>query len=206
MNLRVNIIIAALIGAMSTAAVFSYFGIGRAPVILPWDKVVQEPAPNDNEEVHFHANFAVFIKGKWVNFSDKTYMEELQTCAKSAKERSPRDRVHQHEWIGWLIHVHAPTVTWGHFFANIGWSFGQGYLIDRLSTIYNVQNGFKVRYVLNGVLIFDPFNQPIFSKDRLLIDYSKDTDAIVLERYKQVPATGDEANSKQDPTTCHGHS
>jgi hypothetical protein len=199
-------IIAALIGAMGTAGIFSYFGIGSTPITLPVDQGVKVWTQTTADDVHFHANFAVFLQGKLVDMSDKSYMEELQTCLKPTKEQSPRDRAHQHEGVGGLIHVHAPGVTWGHFFANIGWNFGEGYIVDRASVFYKTQKEFKVRYILNGALVFDPFNQPIFSKDRLLIDYSRDIDAVVLERYKRVPTSADEANSKQDPATCHGHS
>jgi hypothetical protein len=38
MNTRVNMIIAALIGAMGTAGIFSYFGIGDAPMVMPVDQ------------------------------------------------------------------------------------------------------------------------------------------------------------------------
>jgi hypothetical protein len=199
-------IIAALIGAMGTAGIFSYFGIGDAPMVMPVDQWVKEWTHADAEIVHFHANFAVFLQGKLVDMSDKSYMEELQTCLKPTKEQTPRDRTHQHEGVGGLIHVHAPTVTWGHFFANIGWNFGEGYIVDRSNTVYKAQNGLKVRYILNGALVYDPFNLPITSKDRLLIDYSRDSEAVVLERFKRVPMSADEANSKQDPATCHGHS
>jgi hypothetical protein len=38
MNIRVNMIIAALIGAMGTAGIFSYYGIGDAPISTPVDQ------------------------------------------------------------------------------------------------------------------------------------------------------------------------
>ena len=38
MNIRVNMIIAALIGAMATAGIFSYFGIGDTPIMIPVDQ------------------------------------------------------------------------------------------------------------------------------------------------------------------------
>ena len=124
------------------------------------------------EEVHFHANFAVYTGTGFVDFSGETYMEELQSCTKGVLEQLPRDRTHQHEGKGGLIHVHAPAVTWGHFFSNIGWNFGANYLVDRSGKILSNTPKMRVRYVLDGILIPNPFNRPMKNEERLLIDYS----------------------------------
>ena len=99
-------------------------------------------------------------------------MEELQSCTKGILEQLPRDRAHQHEGKGGLIHVHAPAVTWGHFFSNIGWNFGTTFLVDRGGKVFENTPKMRVRYVLGDVLIPNPFNRPIKSEERLLIDYS----------------------------------
>ena len=201
------LVFSAILGSLVTAAVFSSFWIGnnygQGDHQNTWSG---RTSTHSWESVHFHANFAVYSGTGFVDFCGETYMEELQSCTKGILEQLPRDRAHQHERKGGLIHVHAPAVTWGHFFSNIGWNFGTTFLVDRGGKVFENTPKMRVRYVLGDVLIPNPFNRPIKSEERLLIDYSWATDAEVVSRAKDIPSTAKKANSTPDPSSCSGHS
>lgn len=158
------------------------------------------------DEIHYHANIAVFINGKKVNFDDAKYMEEeTSKCSIDPTKQQPIDRVHFHENDGNLVHVHSAGVAWGHLMSNIRWSFWQDYLIDDTGNMYINSASGSMHFILNGKSIDNPFNRAISSEDRLLIDYGPLTDE-VLEKteFTQVAATAHQANTEDDPSSCYG--
>lgn len=88
--------------------------------------------------------------------------------------------------------------------SNIGWNFGSNYLVDSKNILHRARNDVKLRFVLNGTFIENPQNREIRSTDRLLIDFSVDSDAQVLERFKQVAETAAAQNHLPDPAACGG--
>ncbi|MDD2745555.1 MAG: hypothetical protein PHU93_03365, partial [Candidatus Gracilibacteria bacterium] len=151
-----------------------------------------------SHKVHYHANFLVYLKTEFINFDGDEYMEELASCSVDPSKESPEDRVHLHSNTGSLIHIHDAGVTWGHFMSNIGWNFGSNYLVDSKNILHRARNDVKLRFVLNGAFIENPQNREIRSTDRLLIDFSVDSDAQVLERFKQVAETAAAQNHLPD--------
>ena len=47
-------------------------------------------------QVHWHANFALYMSGKLVDFSGNEYMEETSRCNVTAGVK-PEDRIHLHD-------------------------------------------------------------------------------------------------------------
>src|SRR5688572_20707682 len=82
------------------------------------------------KETHYHSNFAVYINGMREDFKDFTYYEEVAACT-SAYEDNPKGRVHMHNNVNDIIHVHDKRVTYGNFFQNIGWNIGGKYLATK---------------------------------------------------------------------------
>ena len=66
---------------------------------------------------HFHPNFAVYVNGDRIDFTDEKFSEDIEWCSITGKQ-NPEDRVHLHERNQDTIHIHADGVSWGHFFAN----------------------------------------------------------------------------------------
>lgn len=158
-----------------------------------------------HEDVHFHANIAIFINGKKVNLNDQKYMEETTKCAIDPSKQRPEDRTHFHENNGDLVHVHSAGVTWGHLMGNIGWDFGRDYIVDDTGKMYQKSASGSVHFILNGKPVDNPFNRLIASEDRLLIDYGTDSDEALLKtEFPQVAATAHEFNTKPDPNSCAG--
>ncbi len=80
-------------------------------------------------QVHWHANFAVYIDGKQEDFSSEMYMEETSRCNVTT-DILPQDRIHLHDGKGSLVHVHMAASTWGDLFSNLSWGIGNTYLAD----------------------------------------------------------------------------
>jgi hypothetical protein len=76
---------------------------------------------------HYHANFALYINGQRDEFKSFTFYEEVQSCA-GHDTNNPKIRVHLHDQKNDVVHVHDAAVTWGHFFANLGYSLGDTFI------------------------------------------------------------------------------
>ena len=77
----------------------------------------------DRDAVHYHANFAVYVEGERLPFDNFTFYEEVQSCG-GDDVNNPKIRVHMHDRISNVVHVHDNAATWGHFFANLGYANG----------------------------------------------------------------------------------
>jgi len=152
---------------------------------------------------HFHANFAMYVNGERIDLSGDEYMEDVAGCSISWW-LAPEDRVHLHENNQDTIHIHHEWVSWGHFFGNIGFTFGENYLaLDSWEVLQNNED-LAVRYILNGKLQKNPFNKAISSKDRLLVAYGSENMWELLELYENVSDNAWEYNDKYDPGSCGG--
>lgn len=76
--------------------------------------------------------------------------------------------------------------------------------MDDSGNMYQPKDGKKIRYVLNGNIVPNPFNSQIKSEDRLLVDYSSDSDETVIKRFASVPTDAKEQNLVPDPPSCGG--
>ena len=155
-----------------------------------------------SDEVHYHANFALYVNGKQDEFKNPTFYEEVQTCDVHDKN-DVHGRAHMHNQNGHLVHVHANAVTWGQFFANLGYTLGNS-VIKTDGGVYVDSQGGKLTFILNGSKETDIANRVIKSEDVLLIDYGNDSDNTLQQRYKDIPRDAHQANVKADPAACSG--
>lgn len=152
--------------------------------------------------VHYHANFALYINGQRDQFDNFTFYEEVQSCG-SDEVNNPATRVHMHDRINHVVHVHDAAATWGHFFANLGYTLGN----DSLKTdggMLTDGSGGKLRFILNGQESGNITNTTIRSEDALLIDFGNDDDAALQSRYNQITRDAAEYNKRNDPSSCTG--
>lgn len=135
--------------------------------------------------VHYHANFLVLKDGVIQDYSDDTYME-FEPCALDEKHGffEKEKRVHLHNNVGSVVHVHSPSIRWDELFSIIG--------IDGASATY-VVNGKKVENLDEAVI------QP---QDRALIilgTVPKDVDVL----FEHVPSDAIEyAQGKKSAESC----
>jgi len=150
---------------------------------------------------HFHANFAMYVNGEKIDFSGDKYMEDVAGCSVTGNIM-PEDRAHLHENNGDTIHVHADWVAWGHFFANNNFAFWDNYLALDTGDIYANWEWKTVQYVLNEMVIENPFNKLIRSKDQLLIVYGDEDLEWLQALYNTVSNSAHEYNQTYDPWSC----
>jgi hypothetical protein len=155
---------------------------------------------------HYHANFALYINGQREDFKATHYYEEIAACSIHGTIQ-PAQRVHMHDEVNSVIHVHDDAVTWEQFFNNIGWTLGPNFIQNDQRTIYLEDDTNKLNIVLNGenlTELTNIANQVIKDEDRLLISFGNISDTVLQEEYKSVPATAHHYDITPDPASCAG--
>lgn len=78
---------------------------------------VQNPDPS-----HTHADFAVWVNGTKLDFSDARYMSEAYDPSSGQEIRVDpmRKYLHLHDGNGHVLHRHKPGLTFGEFLASLG--------------------------------------------------------------------------------------
>lgn len=156
-----------------------------------------------DDSVHYHANFGLYINGERDKFDSFTFYEEVQSC--SAGGSNPKERVHMHDKVHDVVHVHTSGATWGHFFANLGYTLGNNVLkTDKGVFIEDDDN--KLTFYLNNEPVDTIANRVIESEDSLLIDFGKTTDEEIKSRFDEISKSAKEYNQKPDPSSCKGSS
>ncbi len=158
-----------------------------------------------SDDVHYHANFALYVNDQRDQFKDFTFYEEVAACSVHDPD-DVKTRVHMHNQNPGLVHIHAHGVTWGQFFANLGYTLGDKVVATESGVFTDGQDGNKLSFVLNGQPVQTVEDRVIKSEDKLLINYGKDGDQAIQEHYKNVPNDAHKANSTADPATCSGGS
>jgi hypothetical protein len=153
--------------------------------------------------VHYHANFSLYINGQEDAFESFTFYEEIAACDTHELD-NPKPRVHLHDQNAHLVHVHAHAVTWGAFFDNLGYTLGDNLVKTDNGTYISGDDGNKLTFLLNGKPVDHLANAVIKSEDVLLINYGKDSDVTLKQRYDGIPRTAQQANTTVDPAACSG--
>jgi hypothetical protein len=153
--------------------------------------------------VHYHANFALYINGQQDPFKSFTFYEEIAACDTHELD-NPKPRVHLHDQKPHLIHVHAHAVTWGAFFDNLGYTLGDNLIKTDNGVFITGDDGNKLTFLLNGQPVDKLANQVIKSEDVLLINYGKDNDNTLKQRYDGITRDAHVANTTVDPAACSG--
>jgi hypothetical protein len=154
------------------------------------------------KDVHYHANFAVYVDGKQEQFSNPLLYEEISECSIST-EKKPGERAHLHENIKDVVHVEDEAVTWGNFFQNINWNVSTNYLDTSEMLLVNTDTK-KVTYILNGDEVSNIANKVIGDEDRLLVSYGTATKDELNKQFDTVAATAGKYNVSKDPELCSG--
>lgn len=155
------------------------------------------------KEVHYHANFAVYVDGIKEEFDSFTFYEEVQSCGADEKN-NPRTRTHMHDSIEHVVHVHDEAATWGHFFANLGYVLGNDLLKTDRGIFVDEENGKQLTFVLNGREVNGVANATIRSEDVLLISYGAEPADTLTDRYDAIIKDAAEYNLRDDPSACTG--
>lgn len=150
---------------------------------------------------HYHANFALYINGQKDEFSNFTFYEEVQGCSVDMHD-SPKHRAHMHNNENHIVHVHADGVTWGHFFANLGYGLTNKSVKTDDGVLVDGTDGKKLTFFLNRVPVESIANRVIESEDVLLIDYGDGSS--IDQRYEDIKKDAAGRNTQPDPAMCAG--
>lgn len=156
-----------------------------------------------NKDVHYHANFGLFVNGKRDKFSNFSYYEEIAACSDS-EINSPKHAAHMHENVYDLVHVHAHAATWGGFFSNLGYTLGNKVLATDDGVFVSGSDGKKLQFLLNGQPVDTVQDRVIQDKDALLISFGDEDSAGLQSQYKQIAHTAAAQDAEQDPAACSG--
>lgn len=155
-----------------------------------------------DDSVHYHANFAIYINGERETLESFAFYEEVASCGADALN-NPKTRVHLHDETSHVVHVHDQAATWGHLFANLGFTLGN----DVLKTdegLFTAGDGKKLRFILNGKETRSIANHAIGNEDVLLIDYGTSSDQELQDRHSNITRDAADYNERYDPSACAG--
>lgn len=159
------------------------------------------------DSVHYHANFALYIDGQREEFKSARYYTEIASCTLS-NEMVPVERAHMHDNVNDVVHIEDHSVTWGQFFTNIGWTIGPTAIMAPGDTIHAEDDTSKLHLILNG-LDYTDFgglqNTVIHDKDKLLVSYGNESDALLKKQFSAIPSTAQKYDMFKDPASCGSH-
>ena len=155
------------------------------------------------DQVHYHANFAVYINGQREQFDNFIYYEEVQACG-GDEVNNPRTRIHMHDHVNHVVHVHDNAATWGHFFANLGFGMGSNYIKTDKGVFTDGTDGKKLNIWLNGQPLSNAYNTTVKSEDVLLVSFGNEDQAGLQTQLATIARDAAEYNKRNDPSACTG--
>jgi len=158
------------------------------------------------ETVHYHANFALYVNGQKEQFSGTQYYTEVEMCTLEPV-MTPTGRAHMHDNVNNVVHVEDHAVTWGQFFANLGWYMGPDFIESPDGMMYKKTGDTKLNVIVNGQSYTDiggVVNNVIKDQDKLLVSYGNEADSVLQQEYNAIPSTAHHYDETKDPASCSG--
>ncbi len=170
-------IVGVLIAAVVVLAVLLILSSGEDGPVT----VVCEPGTPGCElrqSVHWHADFALYIRGERFDFSDERFVSD--------EEDELSENVHIHGTRYGVVHVHREGTTWREFFHSLGFE-----LTDTCLTLPDgeqlcTSDTERLSFMLNGVKLDTLAFQDITDIDRALISFGTESDEELLQQYAKV--------------------
>jgi len=182
--------------ALAPLAWLSLVLILVAAVVAVWlvrDEDASGAAENDDprlmsveelrQPVHWHADFAVFVRGERFDFNRPEFV------SKEGEEKNPWVHIHEPRYT--VVHSHREQTTWDEFLTSIGFKLTDTSLtLPSGETLENTDSE-HLKFYVNGVRIDSLMFQDILDLNQVLISYGPETDDEVLAT--QWPEVTDEA-------------
>jgi len=138
------------------------------------------PSVQPQEEYHAHADFAVFVNGEKLNFSQKQFMHE-EACGKPGEQHiidlntdeGRKDAAHLHDLNGNVIHFHHENATLALFFQNLGFSLSKECLQTPQGRFCNTESK-KLKVFKDGLQIQDFGKFVPQDSDKILVTYGSE--------------------------------
>jgi hypothetical protein len=162
--------------------VLRWDGDGGAPANACAGKEGQ-PGCELRQPVHWHADFAVFIRGQRFDFSVSPYVSH------EGDELSPD--VHIHDPRHTVVHVHREQTTWDAFFRSLGFELTDPTIagVTPATSCLKLPTGEKLcstttetfKFYVNGVRVDGVAASGIADLERTLISYGPETPEQVVQ-------------------------
>jgi hypothetical protein len=135
------------------------------------------------QPVHWHADFAVFVRGERFDFNRPEFV------SKEGEEKNPWVHIHEPRYT--VVHSHREQTTWDEFLTSIGFKLTDtSLMLPSGETLENTDSE-QLKFYVNGVRIDSLMFQDILDLNQVLISYGPETDDEVLAT--QWPEVTDEA-------------
>ncbi|MEO6508735.1 MAG: hypothetical protein ABIO02_02170 [Patescibacteria group bacterium] len=92
------------------------------------------------KDVHFHSGFQIYIDGKLQDYKDAKYMS-LVPCNNDDHQVETTDKVHLHDGVGSVVHVHQSNVIWNDLFRYLKLD------ISKIDPVEAYVNGIKINSI-----------------------------------------------------------
>lgn len=170
MNKR--LIIAFMVGILTTLIVARVFSV--------IDTQTQHPIgyANNNNEVHVHSDFIVYLAGEIYDFTDDVY----QTTSQQTKHA----HVHLHDNVGHIIHRHDHGVTLAAFFDSLGYTLSDTCITTDSSATFCTNESEQLLLFVNGIPTTTIATHVSAERDQLLMYYGAPDAPVIDELLEQV--------------------
>lgn len=135
------------------------------------------------QPVHWHADFAVFIRGEQFDFNT------AQFVSKEGEEKNPW--VHIHEPRSTVVHAHREQTTWSEFLTSLSFKLTDTSITLPTGEVLSNTDTEQLKFFVNGVEIDTLMFQDILDLNQVLITYGSESSDEVLQT--QWPLVTDEA-------------
>lgn len=123
----------------------------------------EEYTADPSEEVHVHADFAVYINDQMLDFTDDKYQSRLESI------KNPD--IHLHDNQGIIIHRHADDITMNMFLQSIGFLLSPSCLTTDVSEQFCIDDNNQLAMYVNGALQENPGSYVLADEDQILLYY-----------------------------------
>lgn len=168
----------AIIAAL--AAYVAFAGDGDTAPAQPQACVVGEPGCELRQEVHWHADVAIFIRGERLDLGADEIVQHFQ----------PSSNIHFHPPNFDVVHIHRESSTWDELLSSFGIALRKDCLTLPDGTAYCSNDEETLKFFVNGVRVDEVHFEDVFDLARVLISYGPADDPGIAE---QLAAVTDEA-------------
>ncbi len=139
---------------------------------------------SQNETVHEHADFALFLNGQQFDFGKDEYQSDEPVNEDPQHEHNDEltqhdPYVHIHDGVGSIIHKHKAGVTMGYFFETLGFELSDLCIKDDKGNEYCAGDGNSLKFFVNGKRVPSLVDYEFNDLDQILISYGPLVDTTV---------------------------
>ena len=155
--------------------------------------IVFRQPPVREKEFHAHADFAVFIRGQKIDFSQKQFAFK-ESCGKPGEAKKAidlstlegmKEAVHLHDSNGNVLHLHSANATLPMFFKSIGFDLTPTCLQTPTALYCNTQTE-TLKVFVNDVQEENFVKYSPKDLDRILVSFGSESPALVRMQYDLV--------------------